>query len=184
MSAELAQELRTFAQWWAENSQNTETIYKLQRKEGTVQLTVQGLRAAADALDAAAAPADASADYERFMSEWKQVGVWQGGKPVRTKLARLAKARKLDEVWAGLERLRNDPNRPAAEFVPRPMTWLNQERWNDDPYPVRSGGRQAAAGAVLGLDLSQAEMHIQQIESAPLHAVRPSISDELKRGQW
>lgn len=107
--------------------------------------------------------------YKRFMSEWKQVGVWQGGKPVRTKLARLAKAKQLDEVWAGLERLRNDPNRPAPEFVPRPLTWLNQERWNDDPYPAKAGGRQAAAGAVLNIQLPSAA---------------PSIMGEIQQGRW
>lgn len=112
---------------------------------------------------------DQDAIYKRFMAEWKQVGVWQGGKPIRTKLARLAKAKQLDDVWAGLERLRNDPNRPAPEFVPRPMTWLNQERWNDDPYPAKSGGRQAAAGAVLDIQLQSAG---------------PSIMGELQQGRW
>lgn len=112
---------------------------------------------------------DQDAIYKRFMAEWKQVGVWQGGKPVRTKLARLAKSKQLDDVWAGLERLRNDPNRPAPEYVPRPMTWLNQERWNDDPYPAKSGGRQAAAGAVLDIQLPSAG---------------PSIMGELQQGRW
>ena len=116
--------------------------------------------------------------YKRFMSEWKQVGVWVGGKPVRAKLARLIRDKKIGEVWAGLERLRNDPNRPAPEFVPRPMTWLNQERWNDDPYPVRSGGRQAAAGAVLDIRLDQQGMgHIEAVQ-------RPSIMGEMNRGRW
>lgn len=117
--------------------------------------------------------------YKRFMSEWKKVGVWQGGKPVRAKLARLAKAGLLDEVWAGLERLRNDPNRPAPEYVPRPMTWLNQERWNDDPYPARAatGGRVAAAGAVLDIQLNQNGMgHIERVQ--------PSIMGELRRDRW
>lgn len=106
--------------------------------------------------------------YKRFMAEWKRVGVWQGGKPVKQKLARLIKAGQIDDVWAGLERLRNDPNRPAPQFVPRPLTWLNQERWNDDPYPVQ--GRSGAASAVLGIELPPAQ--------------RPSIQGEIAQGRW
>lgn len=161
MSGELAAKLRAFADEWDRGAMNTEIVHAMHRTDDAGNLVVHEittpmLRAAADALDAVAVgAADASADYERFMREWKQVGVWQGGKPVRAKLARLAKAGQLLEVWAGLERLRNDPNRPDPQYIPRPMTWLNQERWNDDPYPPKSGGRQAAAGAVLGIDLGQ-----------------------------
>lgn len=122
--------------------------------------------------------------YKRFMAEWKQVGVWQGGKPVRTKLARLAKSKQLDDVWAGLERLRNDPNRPAPEFVPRPMTWLNQERWNDDPYPAKSSGRQAAAGAVLDIQLDGVQPHISPAGVRELVQRSPSIMSEMQQGRW
>lgn len=124
--------------------------------------------------------------YKRFMHEWKQVGVWQGGKPVRTKLARLAKAGQLDEVWAGLERLRNDPNRPAPEFVPRPMTWLNQERWNDDPYPERSV-RQSAASAAASINLAQLDLSNMQSVVTPLgqralNERSASLRGEIERG--
>lgn len=115
--------------------------------------------------------------YKRFMTEWKQVGVWVGGKPVRAKLGRLIRDKKIGEVWAGLERLRNDPNRPRPEYVPRPMTWLNQERWNDDPYPAK-GGRVAASGAVLDIRLDQQGMgHIEAVQ-------RPSIMGEMNQGRW
>ena len=36
-----------------------------------------------------------------------------------------------------------DPNRDP-EFTPHPATWLNQERWNDDPLPAKS--RKATGG--------------------------------------
>ena len=122
--------------------------------------------------------------YKRFMAEWKKVGVWQGGKPVRAKLARLAKAGQLGEVWAGLERLRNDPNRPAPEYVPRPMTWLNQERWNDDPYPAKSGGRQAAAGAVLNIQLDGVQSVISPAGMRELARRSPSILGEMQQRRW
>lgn len=142
-------------------------MLKAWHQDGDVEFMLRRI----DALLAEPTNAEVELDavYKRFMSEWKQVGVWQGGKPVRTKLARLAKSGQLDDVWAGLERLRNDPNRPAPEYVPRPMTWLNQERWNDDPYPVKSGGRQAAAGAVLNIQLPSAA---------------PSIMGEIQQGRW
>lgn len=122
--------------------------------------------------------------YKRFMAEWKQVGVWVGGKPVRAKLGRLIRDKKIGEVWAGLERLRNDPNRPAPEFVPRPMTWLNQERWNDDPYPAKSGGRQAAAGAVLNIQLDGVQPHISPAGMRELARRSPSILGEMQQRRW
>lgn len=115
--------------------------------------------------------------YKRFMAEWKLVGVWAGGKPVRAKLARLAKAGQLPEVWAGLERLRNDPNRPDPQYIPRPMTWLNQERWNDDPYPPKSG-RQSAASAVLAIDLGSPEPVALSGHVGELHA---ALTDRLAK---
>lgn len=124
--------------------------------------------------------------YKRFMAEWKQVGVWHGGKPVRAKLGRLIRDKKIGEVWAGLERLRNDPNRPAPEFVPRPMTWLNQERWNDDPYPAK-GGRVAASGAVLDIQLDQHGMgSIEAIGGATKlrRDAGPGISGMMQQGRW
>ena len=33
--------------------------------------------------------------------------------------------------------LANDPNLPEPRFIPHPSTWLNQDRWNDDPLPPR-----------------------------------------------
>ena len=125
--------------------------------------------------------------YARFMAEFKTVGVWQGGKVVRTKLAKILADGKIDEVWAGLARLAADPNRPAPDFVPRPVTWLNQERWNDDPYPER-GGRIAPGGSVLSISLDQAGMgHIEAQTSAAgqrmVEARRgPSILDDLRNG--
>ncbi len=38
---------------------------------------------------------------------------------------------------AGAARYASDPNR-VPEFTAHPATWLNRERWEDDPEPVRS----------------------------------------------
>lgn len=39
-------------------------------------------------------------------------------------------------IVAGAERYRDDPNREDG-FTAHPTTWLNAERWNDDPLPPR-----------------------------------------------
>lgn len=48
----------------------------------------------------------------------------------------------LDSVMNGVKRLAEDPNLPPKQYIPRPSTWLNQERWDDDPYPERGGKKQ------------------------------------------
>lgn len=50
-------------------------------------------------------------------------------------------------IVAGAERYRDDPNR-MAEYTAHPATWLNAERWADDPLPPRAqqrGQRQPVA---------------------------------------
>jgi hypothetical protein len=39
-----------------------------------------------------------------------------------------------DVVLEGVSRFASDPNLPAPQFIPRAATWLNQERWEDEPY--------------------------------------------------
>lgn len=43
-----------------------------------------------------------------------------------------------ETIIAGALRMGTDRNLPEIQFVPHPSTWLNEERWNDDPYPPRS----------------------------------------------
>lgn len=54
----------------------------------------------------------------------------------------------VDVVLQGAARLANDPNLPAPQYIPRAATWLNQERWADDPYAAplpEPDGRQTVA---------------------------------------
>jgi len=41
------------------------------------------------------------------------------------------------DVLAGVQRLARDPNKPSKQFLPHPATWLNEGRWEDEPYPER-----------------------------------------------
>lgn len=54
-------------------------------------------------------------------------------------------------VIAGAERYRDDPNREDA-FTAHPSTWLNQERWLDEPLPSRAGSR--PSGTAMYLDVA------------------------------
>jgi hypothetical protein len=40
-----------------------------------------------------------------------------------------------DVILDGVKRFASDPNLPVKQFIPRPATWLNQQRWDDEPYP-------------------------------------------------
>lgn len=50
----------------------------------------------------------------------------------------IAKAEPAD-INAAAARFAADPHR-APKFTPHPATWLNQERWGDDPLPAGPGG--------------------------------------------
>lgn len=47
-------------------------------------------------------------------------------------------------------RLASDPNLPETVHIPHPATWLNGERWNDPPCPVRIGSGAAPARLSVG----------------------------------
>jgi len=51
-------------------------------------------------------------------------------------LRKALKKATIEEIVAGAERYRDDPNREDA-FTQYPATWLNAEGWEDDPLPLR-----------------------------------------------
>jgi len=51
-------------------------------------------------------------------------------------------------IIEGAARLRDDPNRDPA-FTPHPTTWLNQDRWDDDPLPPRGSAPDDQAGRLM-----------------------------------
>ena len=72
-----------------------------------------------------------------------------------------------DDILAGARRFAADPNLPPKEeqrFIPMPATWLNQGRWDDDPLPLRAGGRaqekqQSAIALVRGYQEREEQEH-------------------------
>lgn len=55
----------------------------------------------------------------------------------------------------GAKRYRDDPNRDPG-FTAAPATWLNGDRWDDDPLPPRFRGRAAANRDALSGDMTAA----------------------------
>lgn len=53
-------------------------------------------------------------------------------------------------IIAGALRFAADPNRDEA-YTPHPATWLNKERWSDDPLPARSAGKARSVSNILAL---------------------------------
>ena len=73
------------------------------------------------------------ADFRTF---WDAYPRRQGKGAALTAFLRAKKRAKVTAIIAGAESLRDDPNLPADKaLIPMPSTWLNQDRWEDDPLP-------------------------------------------------
>lgn len=72
-----------------------------------------------------------------FDEFWQLFPNRMGKGEARKAFERAAQRATLEDVMAGVRRLAADPNLPPKQFIPRPATWLNQDRWEDDPYPAR-----------------------------------------------
>ena len=58
----------------------------------------------------------------------------------RTAFTKALTKASLDEILQGAQRYRDDPNR-TDEFTAHASSWLNGERWTDDPLPMRGQSR-------------------------------------------
>jgi predicted transcriptional regulator len=76
-------------------------------------------------------------DDERVFKEfWKLYPRKQGKGAGRKAFSKALKVVSAEELIAACQRFNDDPNRPIdTKFLPMPATWLNEERWGDDPYP-------------------------------------------------
>lgn len=71
--------------------------------------------------------------FEEF---WKTYPRKQGKGEARRAFAKAVVDAEPSDVIAGARRYANDPNR-SPSFTAMPATWLNQERWDDEPLPER-----------------------------------------------
>lgn len=60
------------------------------------------------------------------------------GKGAAKKAFKVAHAKANGDVVLGAQRFAADPNLPTDKnYIPHPATWLNGERWDDEPLPYR-----------------------------------------------
>lgn len=82
-----------------------------------------------------------STNPEAFEEFWRVYPRRIGGKTkTRQAFDAAVKRASVAEVLEGARRFANDPNLPSADearFIPYPTTWLNGDRWEDDPLPPR-----------------------------------------------
>lgn len=75
--------------------------------------------------------------FRYFEDFWNAYPRKLGKGEARQAFARAVNLYGHDVVVDGAKRFASDPNLPAKQFIPRPATWINQERWNDEPYPEK-----------------------------------------------
>lgn len=73
--------------------------------------------------------ANADATFERF---WDAYPRKEAKGAARKAWATVIKSADPETVIAGAERFRDTPSR-ESRFTPHPATWLNAERWSDQP---------------------------------------------------
>lgn len=79
---------------------------------------------------------------DRFTEFWDTVPRKVGKGAARRAWAKAVKEADPQVIIEGMRRYRDDPNR-EDEFTAHPSSWLNAERWDDDPLPARGGGQKA-----------------------------------------
>lgn len=76
---------------------------------------------------------------EAFADFWSVYPRKVGKQAAAAKFEQLAKKVDVAVIVAGARRFAADPNLPEPQFIPHPLTWLNQGRWEDEPLPPRAG---------------------------------------------
>lgn len=73
-----------------------------------------------------------------FENFWSQYPRKVGKQAAKRAFDKAAAKYDVDVILEGLVRMNADPNLPPKEFLPHPATWINEGRWEDEPYPVRT----------------------------------------------
>jgi hypothetical protein len=85
----------------------------------------------------------------------------------RGAFAKAVKKHGPEVIMDGVKRLANDPHLPASQFIPRAATWLNQERWTDDPYPEPD--LKKIPGVKPAAELPQARLWVKKMHDMGEH---------------
>ena len=74
---------------------------------------------------------------EQFEHFWKSYPRRIGKGAARKAFEKALKLATVEEIMTGLHRQIPYYQSREQQFIPHPTTWLNQERWSDDPQPTR-----------------------------------------------
>lgn len=105
------------------------------------------------------------ADDEGFAEFWKVYPRKAGKGAARQAWAKAIQTTDRDTIIAGAERYRDDPNRETA-YTAHPSTWLNHERWDDDPLPKRDN-----------METPRAATYMEQVTGEPCEHGEPRGSN-------
>jgi hypothetical protein len=72
--------------------------------------------------------------HQQFNSFWDVYPRKLGKGEAKAAFAKAVNKFGAEVILQGVARFAGDPNLPAVQFIPRAATWLNQERWEDEPY--------------------------------------------------
>jgi hypothetical protein len=85
---------------------------------------------------------------EQFEQFWKVYPRRIGKGAARKSFEKALKLESFDGIMAGLQRQLAYYASKEPQFIPHPTTWLNQERWSDEPQPIqRSTARRTISDA-------------------------------------
>ena len=78
-----------------------------------------------------------------FDTFWSVYPRREGKGRARTAFVKASRKVEPTRIITAAAAYRDDPNR-EPEYTAHPSTWLNQERWDDDPLPQRGGSKNAS----------------------------------------
>lgn len=85
---------------------------------------------------------------DQFETFWRTYPRRIGKGAARKSFEKALKLESFDAIMAGLQRQLSYYASKEQQFIPHPTTWLNQERWSDEPQPIeRNTGRRTIADA-------------------------------------
>lgn len=78
-------------------------------------------------------------EFEQYFKKFWELYPRKIGKGQALKAFKVAlKVETAEIILAGVSRMITDPNQPEKQYLPHPATWLNGQRWLDEPYPPRN----------------------------------------------
>lgn len=108
-------------------------------------------------------------DFQRFWSIYPRKA---GKGAARQAWSKAIGKATVDEICLGAERYRDDPNR-SPQFTAHPATWLNNERWDDEPLPKRTD-----------IETPRALTFMEQVSGEPCEHGEPRGRDRCPLCRW